>query len=238
MPYTAVTLAALQTQLLAAYDGTPFWSASQARDALNEGLQQYNLLTGFWKQRISLPLVANEPWVTIPGTMVMGTQVFVDQRPLGLSAVSDLDNGRAGWETERTNTGADVPTRPTLYAPEGLSLIAIWPAPHDAPHSLQVDGVAATPVLVNPADYIDIGEEEQGAICGYALHALAFGIGGAVLQSTLPHFQTFMAACADRNARLRGSAFYRAAMNVDGNQMLVPARPLTASPPVPGSGGA
>lgn len=237
MPYTATTLADLQTLLLDETDQTPFWTSEEARLALNEGLQLYNLLTGFWKRRIVVPTVANEPWVTVPGTITYGLRVEFNEYPLVLDSIAALDLARPTWETETTASGGDVPTRPGLFLPNGLTEIGIWPADAVGQNSLVIDGVAATPQLVQPVDTVDLGEEEIGALLDYALHTLTFKIGGARFQATEAQYQRFIAAAADRNSRLKASAFFLQQMGRDQQTTLTPVRQPVTPPPGAAQGG-
>ena len=100
--------------------------------------------------------------------------------PLIPCSMFDLDNGRPTWRLETIASGGDVPTYHTYWAPISLQQIAIWPALNTGgTGELVADGVANTPVLVEDADTVDLGDETQDILVDYALHCIAFKLGGA-----------------------------------------------------------
>jgi hypothetical protein len=240
MPFQQVTLATLQQELEDKWESVPFWTAAEATVALNEGLRLWNMFTAQWKQRITIATGAGQVWYSLPSTMIFNMRFEFDQFPVEQSTIGDLDNGRPNWEAETTATGADVPTRPSLWAPAGLNLFAIWPADNAGGGSLVVDGVRSTPVLVNPGDFVDLGQHEHHAILGYALHHAAFKEGGQRWQATMRHYQEFIKAAGDLNARLRASTFFRKIMGLDlnRNQRTLKAPPDQPQPPGPQGQGA
>ena len=231
MPYLTTTLAELRTQLQTTYDAIPFWTATEADNALNEALQTYNLLTGFWKRRIVYTTVAGEVWITVPGTLTYNLRVAFNEQVLDPDSIAAMDLARRRWESETTTSGGDVPTRPRVWMPNGLNELAIWPADAAGQNSLVIDGLAATPVLTSDTQYLDLGQEDIDALVNYALHVLTLKLGGARFQGMLPKFGAFLTACADRNARLRGSNYFRWLLGRDWQTALVPLR--AAGAPVP-----
>jgi hypothetical protein len=99
--------------------------------------------------------------------------------------------------------------------PAGLQLIALWPADAVGNQTLTVDGVVVTPVLVNGGDFVDIGEEELNTLIGYALHVLAFKIGGTIFKATIPLFKAFLIAAGQRNSIIRAADRFRSAEGLD-----------------------
>lgn len=207
--YTAVTWAELRERLKDSWEGKPFWDDDEALEAFNEGMQVFNLLTGRWKRRETLPTVANQYLYTLPASMLRGTRATVNLLPLSPTSRVDLNNSRANWRAETTLSGGDVPTRPLFWAPVSLRSFYLWPADAPGGNFLVVDGVAATPVLVEDADTIDLGEEHQVALMGYALHAASFKKGGPFFEATLPSFQGFLDTCAEENGQIKTSQIYR-----------------------------
>ncbi len=209
MAITRVTLATLSGQLRDRWERVPFWSTEESRFALNEALRTWNMLTGTWKRPVVLGLAIRDPWVTLPGAILQATRVSSLDRPLGYSSLFDLDYGRPGWEAEHTLFGGDVPTTPRKWAPAGLTLIAIWPAPADGCTTITVDGVADTPQLVDDSDFVDLEDSEHHALIGEALHLATFKEGGTRWEGTMRYHREFLLAAADRNARLQSSTFFR-----------------------------
>ena len=54
MTYTAITLADLKVDMAQRYDESIFWTAEEARLAINEALRDWNLLVGRWSRRLTL----------------------------------------------------------------------------------------------------------------------------------------------------------------------------------------
>lgn len=215
MPWQAVTLAQCQTQLKAKWENVPFWTDAEATAALNEGLRVWNMLTGMWRQRVVVATPAASPWVSLSSTMVYGTKINFITSPLIPSSRDDLDLFRPGWEGETTASGGAVPTTPKLWAPAGLNLFAIWPADAAGGQSLTVDGVRKTPVLVNPGDFIDIGEHELDALLGFALHVASFKLGSPLFNGTAGLRKNFLLAAVDQNTRLMASSYFRRQLGLD-----------------------
>jgi hypothetical protein len=222
MAYQQFTLADLKLHLLGRWDGTPFWTPEEARLALNEALRVWNSLTGMWRGRVVF--TAAGPWVTLPSAITFATRVEWNSLPLASCSIDGLDQGHMTWESETISSGGTVPTRPMIWAPAGLTTLAIWPADPTGLNCLVVDGVLATPTLVLDTDYIDIGEEDLGLILGYALHTVAFKLGGRIFADTLPYFRAFIAAATDRSSKLNASAAFRTAMGRDEALGRVPRR--------------
>lgn len=209
MPYQRVTLVTLRGLLKARWEGQPFWSDEDALDVLNEALQVWNLLTGFWKTRVLLATLSGATDYTLPATMVYGMRVEWNGRPLSPSSREDLNLGRYRWRSETTISGGDVPTRPLLWVPVGLTQVRIWPADDASGNSLTFDGVAATPVLVGDDDYVDLGDETLTLLLDYALHAASFKKGGTFFSATGALFQRFLQGAAEENAQIKASQVFR-----------------------------
>lgn len=231
MPYAQVTLATLRAQLERRYDAVPYWTTAEANAAINEALRCYNLLTGFWKRRVLIATTANTVFYALPSTLIFDVRTEFNQVTLEQSSISDLNNGRVNWRAETTATGGTVPTSVKMWAPVGLTRLAIWPAHAAGGGTLIVDGVRQTPVLTADADFVDLGQVELDALLGYALHVLAFKLGGTLFQATLPLYRAFIEACGDQNVRLKSSTWYRRAMGIDLQRKQHPVRVIP--PPQP-----
>lgn len=214
MPYQNTTLAQLQVLLAQRYDGQPFWTADQARRALNEGLRIYNLITGARRAAIALNTIPNDPYLAVVGTLVKGTRVSMNGRVLAPCSLFGLDHGLHNWESTTTATPG-APPAPAYWAPVGLTEIAIYPADAAGPRAIVVDGVISTALLVNPGDFVDLGDEEVGALLGYALHALSFAKGIEALTRSRPGMVALFKAAAKKNAVFAASSFYRKIIGVD-----------------------
>ena len=196
--YQQYTLTQILQLLAFKYDSVPFWSTDEAVDAINEALLMWNLMTGFWKDTITLTtsLTANYDY-DLPDSIVFGMRVEFNGKPLNLSSRFDMDGGHPGWQSQTTADGGNVPNEPKNWLPLSMARIAIWPADAVGGNTLTVNGVSDTPLLVDAGDFIDIGAEELGVILGYALHVLSFKEGGARFAATAHYFTEFLQSAAD-----------------------------------------
>lgn len=224
MAYAQVTLSDLKVALALKYDGSPFWTAEEARLAINEGLRVWNSITGYWRTRITLTTIPNDHYVPLPGTLAYKSRVEFNSSPLSPASLEGLDGGRPSWEGETTATGGSVPTAPKFWAPVSLDLIVIWPADAAGGGTLTIDGMAQTPVLTADGDYVDLGIEEHNQLLGYALHILSFKLGGEVFKATYPLYQSWVKAAGERNAQFKASALYRSVLNIDLGKDEVPVK--------------
>ena len=207
--YSQYTLTEVLEMLSFKYEGVPFWTSAEATDAINEALLTWNAFTGFWKEEITLTTTTMNWDYALPTSIVFGTRVEYNNRTLAQASLGDMDYGHPGWQGQTTADGGNVPTTPQNWLPLALDMIAIWPADAVGGHTLTIDGVAATPQLVNAEDFIDIGADELGTILDYALHVLALKEGGARFQSTMDYFTDFLRAAAEENDQLTQSNMFR-----------------------------
>lgn len=224
MAYQQVTLAQFRTSIQLRWESTPFWTDDDIKDAINEGLRIWNLLTGFWKIQVNVTTVANQVWYATPATVLYPLQLYHANSPMTRTSIDDLDYGKPNWEADTTASGTPVPTRPKMWAPKGLELIAIWPADAANNNTMQLNGIATTPTLSADGDFIDIGQEEQGILEGYALHAASLKVGGTIWKATFPFYRDFIEAAGTRNELLRAQSFYRELMGLDMSRFSNPAK--------------
>lgn len=207
--------ATIRQRLQERVEGKPFWDVTEERDATNEALLLWNLLTGMWKRRITIPTVANQSAYAISALMLYRMRMTIDGAPLSPSSREELNNGRPTWRGETTATGGDVPTSVIVWAPISLRAFYLWPADAVGGKTLTLDGVSATPQIVEDGDTVDIGEEYLTTILGCALHVLTFKKGGPAFAATLPYFKAFLLAAAEENSLIKTSQVYRRAMGLD-----------------------
>lgn len=215
MPYTTQTWSAIRERLKAKYERVPFWTDEEALIAFNEGLRTFNLLAAKWRTRETIATTAGTYLYTATTAILANARITFNSLPLTPSSREDLNNSRPYWRAELTTTGRDVPTRPMIWARISVRSFYIWPADAAGGGTLTLDGVSATPVLVEEGDTLDLGDELLNVLLGYALHSLSFSKGGEFFQATLPYWTAFLAACAEENAQLKQSLVYRRAMGQD-----------------------
>lgn len=209
MAYASITRAQLRARLQAMYEAAPFWTDDEANRAINRALRTWNMLTGRWQGRVTLATTPGNYDYAITVPILYRARVLYDTKPLSPTSITALNMGRPGWWTETTASGGSVPTRPMLWAPISLRLIAIWPADATGHHSLTIDGVADTPVLAADGGFVNLPEADVALLLGYALHLILFKKGGVWFQQSLPKFTAFLQGAAEQNAILTTSAAYR-----------------------------
>jgi hypothetical protein len=219
--YQAVTLASLQTQLGFRTDTSPWWTNEEARLALNEGLRIWNAATGRWVTKFYRPTVPKDPWVALGVTMTQATRVLWNGIPLEKCSQADLDWGFPGWRGATTQTPG-APSRPVYWAPVSLNLFTIYPADFVGLNTLEIAGVHDTPILVNPGDFVDLGQEEHDNLLGYALHVLSFKKGGQFLVTSYAGWINFLKAAAKENDQFAASKFFRRLLGLDAQRVLTP----------------
>src|SRR5678815_6163526 len=179
MTYQVFTRAQVRSMLQDRWEGSPFWTATQANNAINEALLWWNLLTGYWKTSAAVPTIALRHELDLPDALVFGARVRFAGAPVAVTSVRDLALVRPTWEGETIASGGTVPTTIKRWFPIGLTRIGVWPA-HTGVANLTVDGIAATPLLLADGQFIDLDESEVAIIIGEALHISAFKLGGTV----------------------------------------------------------
>jgi len=224
--YTTTTLADLQTLMIQRWDQVVFWTPEEARLALNEALREWNLLTGRWRKRVLLDVLAGDPEIPLPGAITYAMRLTTATGwPLIPASLVDFDLGRPSWRLETAASAGGVPAVPTLWAPISLTRIAIWPTlAVTTANALTLDGVMATPVLVAPADPVDLGEEIVDVVADFALHVAALKEAGDRWRATRPYFEAFLQAAADENGLLKRNQKYRRWAGLDTRRKLQPTK--------------
>ena len=215
MAYAVFTWSEIRQRLKDCFESKVFWNDDEDLVAFNEALRLWNWCTAYWQTRVTQLTVANQATYTLSSSLLYRTRITFNSLPLSSSNREDLNQGRYQWRTDTTTTGRPVPTRPMLWVPNDLLHVVIWPADAVGGNTLTIDGVAATPVIVEDGDFVDLGEELLTTLLGYALHALTFKKGGPAFQSTMGLFQTFLQEAAEMNGQIKTSQIYRRVMGLD-----------------------
>jgi hypothetical protein len=219
MPYTSVTRAQfralVRNQLGSGGLASSFWRDTEINFIINESLRFYNLLTGYWKTRAILPTTAATVWYTTPGIITSNMRVSFNGFPMRSASLYSMDFGRSGWESEKTTDGGDIPTRPKYFIIGALNKLAIWPADAAGANSLALDGIAVTPILVNDASTLDVGQEDMNGLLDLCQHIAAFKEGGLEFKNSMESFKQFLEGAGERNAILKRCAAYRRWLGLD-----------------------
>lgn len=202
-------------QRLTERSGPIFWTYSEKRRALNEALRVWACMTGQWSRRFSLP-TTGDIFYDVPTQIVSLQRIKYNTTTLYQTSLPELDYGVANWQQAPQGT-------PSLWAPIGLNKVAIYPPP-PLGGFLNLEGLTLAPALNVGGDFIDIGDEEVTRILDYAHHILTFKEGGVEFQSSTSLMANFVAAAAERNARLLGAAIFKRYLGLDKAQEQRPVR--------------
>lgn len=229
MAYASITLATLRARLQDRFTGDPFWSATEANDALNEALRQFNLYTGYWRGSDTALTIAGSPFLVVPGTLTYRTRVTRAGMSLTRKSIIELYRTTRNWRTQTTTSGTPVPSTVQAWAPIGLGTIAIWPTDTAGGTTLTFEAVKRTPILTADAQYVDVGEEELTVLLDEALWALSFKRPSFHIACKEKH-QSFLRACLERNGQLQASSYYRTILGLDQQQRTDPSTDPVAEP--------
>lgn len=232
MAYQSVTRATLRSRLQDRYTDDPFWSDVEANDALNEALRQFNLYTGYWRGTVPVQTTAASPFLVVPASLTYRTRVFQAGRVLTRKSIVELYRMRRNWRTQTTASGSPVPTTMREWAPIGLRAVAVWPADAVGGTLLTLDAVKVTPILSDDAQFVDLGQEEEGLILDEALWTLSFKQ-PSKMDQLRPRHQAFLLGCLERNDQLRASSYFRQVLGLDQQQREEPTKvaKTAAEPP-------
>lgn len=223
MTYAAITRATLRARLQDRYTGDPFWSDTEANDAINEALRYFNLFTGYWRGSDTANTIANGVFITVPGTLTRASRVTRSGLGLQRLSIVELFRAKKNWRTQTTASGSPVPSTIRAWAPVGLGTIAIWPADAAGGTTLTFEAIKITPILTADGSFLDIGNEEVNLILDECLYILAFKR-PSILEQMTPKHQSFLQGCLERNDQLRASSYFRRQLGLDQSQRLEPSQ--------------
>lgn len=204
--YQQFNLAQLQTLFYDQVGGnTAFWRLDEVTRILQEAFRVFNCLTGFWRDRVDMGLTtAGQHWYAVPAGLTYVLRAEINAVPLQSSSLYDLDYGQPTWESETAAPGS----QPTVFAPAGVNLFAIWPASYAGGESLIVEGVVAAPVLTSVGN-VNLGQDELCCILDYAVHVAQFKEGGQEFEASQEALKEFLKQAGSRNAVLQQSSKFR-----------------------------
>ena len=127
-------------------------------------------------------------------------QAQIAAAPVPVSSVYEQDMYDATWQ----NITA---TQPTALLSAGLNLVALSPKP-DAVYAVKLDVLENADIPANDAAYVQVGQEELGAILDYAQHLAMFKVGGDEFNATQPLYDNFMRMAKNYQERLGAMVRY------------------------------
>jgi hypothetical protein len=198
------------TQLVG--NNSTYWTNVEKRDAINEAICLWQVMTGQWVERDTL--VVDSAFIRLPSTItsvqrvaVLGRGMNPETSPgtnLVMSSIPELDYAFPGWE--------DVSGTPQMWAPVGINEIALYPVPTDS--LLVIEGLIDAPRLFSDGDFIDLGEENLTELLHYTHHYLCFKEAGAEFNASVGDLQALIEAAGEQNSRFKMTAPYRRYMGL------------------------
>lgn len=223
MAYNRISLDGLTARLAERCgNNTTFWTAPERADAVNEALCVWQAATGATTISASIPVGAGgSAFFAVPKQMMSVQVVKWAQssefgripNTLTMTSIPELDYGFGNWES--------VTGTPELWAPNGLNEIALYPVPTTGVVLLK--GIADR-VRLNASDFFDSSDDEITPVVSYGHHYCTFKEAGAEQQSSQEELKEFLNAAAERNGKLRVTAFYAKMMGLQREEGERPAR--------------
>jgi hypothetical protein len=192
---------------------TVYWTADEKRDAINEAICMWQVMTGRWVARV--PMNTAETFNRLPNDMISAQRVKILPKGgnpqtvagtvLVMTSLPELDLAAPGWEST-------VGT-PTMWAPIGINEIALYPRPTEE-ILLLIEGIKEAPRLFSDGDFIDLGDEDLTELVRYVHHYLTFKEAGAEFNASQEDVVALFEAAGQQNARLKMTAPYRRYMGL------------------------
>ncbi len=194
-------------------NNTVYWVAAEKRDAINEAICMWQVLTGRWVTRQQI--VTDATFNRLPNNLISVQRVKLLPRGanpqttvgtvLVMTSIPELDLAQPGWEAD---TGL-----PTMWAPIGINEVAIYPKPTQE-ILLLVEGLKEAPRLFSDGDFIDMADEDLSELIHYVHHYLTFKEAGAEFTASTSALEALFEAAGGQNSRLKMTAPYRRYMGL------------------------
>lgn len=202
--YQLTSIASIVSRLGQRTDGrydNVFWTEAEKLLAIQEALTVWQCMVGQWQISVTSGIVAagTENFYKVPRQIAGVTRVLWaaltdrDSTPLHLVSLFELDRGWPGWHGVTQGT-------PLYWAPNGLTEVAIYPAPNVA-GTLTFQGFYDLS-QVTLGDNINIGNEELTRVLDYARHYLTWKEGMSELQTSSGALTKMAEAASAKNARI------------------------------------
>jgi len=210
--------------LLSRLQNSPYWSAVELRENINEAIRIYQLGALRWKQRFIVQTIAGQCFydtTTLPGTLdandnpliLMPIRIAFNSEPLFFSTLDDMDSAGIGnWQIQ-TTAMVGAPDVPQLWGNVGLNLFFIYPADSAGGGSLQIDAATQAPIFATDGSgdgaFLNLDSGEVSTLLDYAQHISQIKRGGGKVQATMPKLKAFMRAVALQNSFFAASALFK-----------------------------
>lgn len=165
------------------------WRRDEILDYIQEGIVELNLITGEIQATGSIPLNSTANLYDMPESAIAPLSARVNGRYLRRDAVEDLDEELIPkWQAAGSTASA-----PKLWAPLGLTLIAITPRPV-VNLSMDVTYLAHPLPRQDASQETGLLPEYDIAVEDYAVSRAHFKDGGAEFQQSLADYTRYLDA--------------------------------------------
>lgn len=203
--YSRVTLTNLRDRLTEKVgNNSIFWTAEEKRDAINEALCVWQLMTGEFSKTFALGVGSGTVFYAVPKQIASVNRVLFNGIPISPISLWELDMGKPGWQ--------GVTGTPQFWTPVGIDQFTVYPQPTSG--NFRLEGYSESPRLNADGDFLQVGDEELTRLLDYAHHYLTFKEGIPEMQATMGGFKRFLKAVSLRNARILATTFYRKFMGL------------------------
>jgi hypothetical protein len=117
--------------------------------------------------------------------------------PVQVGSVDSFDSQSPRWQKQSG--------KPNMIGMLGLNLVGLRKVPDDI-YSVTADVVRNAVLPANSGAFIQVEKSALDVVLDYCEHVALFKCGGDEFKATLPHYQRFMAFCADYNSRLKAAS--------------------------------
>jgi hypothetical protein len=192
-----------------------FWTDTELNIYINEALRVWGSLTGYWRSRAAVVVPGDTVPISYATTQYVATDCFAVLRidnaalahldPIQLQEIGDFF---PNWRDPAT-FGATASAR--AWVPIGLNLFALYPqgsAGADT-STFTFDYIYFAPLPASDGAYIQVSEDDMGAIIDYIQFVCALKEGGVELKEAIPLLQSFLSQAAKYNSKLTQSAAFR-----------------------------
>ena len=204
------TLADLRTRALDRLDGNAILYTNPELDwVINEAVRITALFTGFYRATVQLPeyTTAGIRIYDVPAGILVPTAVAFEGRQLQKISLKKLARKRRNWATDTTATHGQV----EFWAPVGITRFVISPLDAAGGNDITLTGMAEPPLLVLPADVMQLENEYVELITEYCAHRLPLKEGGKIFTDASMGLNTYYSKMNERRrfTKLAMPKYYR-----------------------------
>ena len=189
--YTLVALSGLLYDVL---DGNNLlYPQAQVTGCLNNVVRKLNFLSGIIESTVQILTQANQSVYSRPAGVMIPTRVYCEGVELEKYSLQQLGTKYRNWATDTTAAYGPV----ARWCPVGTEKFILHPIDATGGKLLEVQGVAAIIPMVNPADTVDLEDEQVPILIDYLRGRIMLKLGGKPFASASVSYQRFIREVKD-----------------------------------------